>query len=301
MTLSNAFISLNDIINNFLISYTGPGRLIPDAKRTEVVFHARRCLQEFAYETLKSQMNITGTTTAYVPGSVGPPVVPAIYPYYPLPSDFVATISLTRSPLIPSATLANVTITSSFGLFSCDAITELTIGGTVTIAGTDIGDGLITGYVYPGPKTYYIIATNGTSQFQLSETLGGAGVVTVAGTTTGLTFSLVNTSVPMTQVTTRPTTSTTEYYIDYINDKIYFGEAISLFNIAYNYLSNALTTDETASIPKLAEEALYACMIYAILANRENTNPNTLQRLLIEKVDKLERSKSRLVFTSFTS
>ena len=54
-TLSNAFITLNDVINNFLISYTGIGKLIPDAIRTEVVFHARRCLQEFAYETIKSQ------------------------------------------------------------------------------------------------------------------------------------------------------------------------------------------------------------------------------------------------------
>jgi len=51
--LINAFISLNDIINNFLISYTGPGRMIPDADRTEVILHARRCLQEFAFETLK--------------------------------------------------------------------------------------------------------------------------------------------------------------------------------------------------------------------------------------------------------
>ena len=55
--ISNAFISLNDVINNFLISYTGPGKLIPDAVRTEVVFHARRCLQEFAYETLKQSVN----------------------------------------------------------------------------------------------------------------------------------------------------------------------------------------------------------------------------------------------------
>ena len=61
-TLSNAFISLNDIINNFLISYTGPGKLIPDAVRTEVIFHARRCLQEFAYETLKSQFIEEKTT-----------------------------------------------------------------------------------------------------------------------------------------------------------------------------------------------------------------------------------------------
>jgi len=307
MVLSNAFISLNDIINNFLISYTGPGKLIPDAKRTEVVFHARRCLQEFAYETLKSQMNTTGTTTAYVAGA-GTPVVGRVYPYYPLPSDFVATISLTRSPLTPSATLANVNITSSFGLFSCTAPAEITIGGTVTVSGTNSGSGSISGYVNDTPKTYYVIATNSTfTSFQLSETLGGPGVVTTPGSTTGLTFSLVNTSVPMTQVATpfpstgTQSTSTTEYYIDYINDRIYFGSTIALFNIAYNYLSNALTTDETASIPKLAEEALYSCMIYAILANRENTNPNTLQRLLMEKVAMLERSKSRLVFTSFTS
>jgi len=309
MVLSNAFISLNDIINNFLISYTGPGKLIPDAKRTEVVFHARRCLQEFAYETLKSQMNTTGTTTAYVAGSAGPPIVPRVYPYYPLPSDFVATISLTRSPLIPSATLAGpVAITSNFGLFSCTAVTEITIGGTVTISGTDSGSGSISGYINGTPKTYYVIATNANfTSFQLSETLGGPGVVTTTGSTTGLTFSLVNTSVPMTQVYTPfPSTGTasdtkTEYYIDYVLDRIYFGLSISQFNIAYNYLSNALTTDETASIPKLAEQALYACMIYAILANRENTNPNVLQRLLMEKVAMLEKSKSRLVFTSFTS
>ena len=63
-TLSNGFISLNDIINNFIISYTGPGKLIPDSKRTEVVFHARRCLQEFAYETLKSQFTKETTVGA---------------------------------------------------------------------------------------------------------------------------------------------------------------------------------------------------------------------------------------------
>ena len=78
-TLSNAFISLNDIINNFLISYTGPGKLIPDAIRTEVIFHARRCLQEFAYETLKSQFKDEQTL------SVSP---------YNLPDDFVAIIEV---------------------------------------------------------------------------------------------------------------------------------------------------------------------------------------------------------------
>lgn len=189
--LTNAFISLNDIINNFLISYTGPGKLIPDAKRTEVVFHARRCLQEFAYETLKSQF------------TEGPTVVVALTPV-DLPTDFVAIISVTN---------------------------------------------------------------DGSSTNPLVLTLDPV------------------------------TLSSGEYYISYANKTITYGDT---GNANLTYLSNALTTDESAAIPKLAEEALYSCMVYAILANRENTNPNTLQRLLIEKIDKLERSKSRLIFTNFT-
>jgi len=91
----------------------------------------------------------------------------------------------------------------------------------------------------------------------------------------------------------------TNYYVDYTNKKIIFDTSLDGYGLSYTYLSNALTIDETAAVPKLAEEALYACMIYAILANRESTNPNTLQRLLMEKMLKLEKSKSRLVFTNF--
>jgi hypothetical protein len=189
-TISNAFISLNDIINNFLISYTGPGKLIPDAVRTEVIFHARRCLQEFAYETLKSQFT-EGPTTVASGVAVD------------LPADFVAVISA-----------------------------SIEIGGTA--------------------------------------------------------FPLEDTS--------SPSPNTGQYYINYINKTITYGDS---GDATLTYLSNALTTDESAAIPKLAEEALYSCMIYSILANRENTRPDVLQRLLIEKTDKLDKAKSRLVFTNF--
>tara|TARA_R110000868_G_scaffold32279_1_gene117513 strand:+ start:1278 stop:1865 length:588 start_codon:yes stop_codon:yes gene_type:complete len=190
--LTNAFISLNDIINNFIISYTGPGKLIPDSNRTEVVFHARRCLQEFAYETLKSQFLAD---------------IPTVPNTYTLPADFVSVISV------------NVGLTT--------------------------------------PITY-------------------------------------------TQV--KDTPATQQFSIDYSTKIMSFNVGdVGDADLKLKYLSNALTTDESAAIPKLAEEALYACMVYAILANRENTNPNTLQRLLIEKIDKLERSKSRLIFTNFSS
>jgi len=205
-TLStNAFISLNDIINNFIISYTGPGKLIPDSKRTEVIFHARRCLQEFAYETLKSKFTIDDT------------VMPS-GDELNLPKDFVTTIEVGAAPI------GNVPITV-FTQVKYDPVT---------------------------PGTYEDPGLNNFS-------------------------------------------------IDYENKIMYFSTLNAGYvNFKLTYLSNALTTDESAAIPKLAEEALYACMVYAILANREKTNPNLLQRLLIEKIDKLERSKSRLIFTNFS-
>ena len=184
--ISNAFISLNDIVNNFLISYTGPGKLIPDGKRTEVIFHARRCLQEFAYETLKSKFDTA-------PAAVGTGIT------YNLPSDFVAIVQV-------------------------------------------------------------IVQVNGIDTILVE--------------------------------TKNETPDPGEYYINYTNKTIKYGTA---GNAILTYLSNALTTSESAAIPKLAEEALYACIIYAVLANRENTRPDVLQRLLIEKTDKLDKAKSRLV------
>jgi len=198
-TISNAFISINDIVNNFIISYTGPGKIIPDSKRTEIIFHARRCLQEFAYETLKSKMTDTGNI----------PANPYIYPF---PTDLVAIIK--------------------------------------------------------------ILAGNPLVEFTQSN----------------------NNVAPI--PTTPPAAG--QYFVDYTAKTILFNSADTGDALSIEYLSNALTTDETAAIPKLAEEAMYVCMVYAILSNRENTNPNTLQRLLIEKTDKLERAKSRLVFTNFS-
>ena len=51
---SYEYIKLDDIINNFMVAYIGAGKLIPSAKRTDIMFHAKRGLQEFSYDTLKS-------------------------------------------------------------------------------------------------------------------------------------------------------------------------------------------------------------------------------------------------------
>jgi len=48
------FISLDHIINNFMIAYVGEGKIIPKVKRTDVAFHAQRAIQELSYDTFKS-------------------------------------------------------------------------------------------------------------------------------------------------------------------------------------------------------------------------------------------------------
>ena len=48
------FTSLQDIINQFIIAYVGEEKIISKVKRTDVVFHAQRALQELSFDTFKS-------------------------------------------------------------------------------------------------------------------------------------------------------------------------------------------------------------------------------------------------------
>ena len=43
---SYAYTSLTDIVNNFMIAYVGLDKIIPRASRSDVIFHAKRGLQE---------------------------------------------------------------------------------------------------------------------------------------------------------------------------------------------------------------------------------------------------------------
>lgn len=187
-TSINGFISLEEAVNNFVVSYTGTGRLIPDFKRAEVVLHAKRCLQEFAYDTIKSQFS-----KDYVGANIS----------HSLPEDFVSIIEVVDS------------------------------GGNI-----------------------------------------------------------------LTQQDSSPPVAMGKFYLDYNNDTIVFGITGTS---TVKYLSNILTLDESAAIPKLAEEALYICIAYSILSNRPDTPPAILQKLMVEKTNQLEKSKSRLVFTNFSS
>ena len=48
------FVSLTDIINQFILVYVGEDKIISKAKRLDVAFHAQRALAELSFDTLKS-------------------------------------------------------------------------------------------------------------------------------------------------------------------------------------------------------------------------------------------------------
>ena len=51
---SYSYVTLQDIVNNFIVGYVGQDKLIARANRSDIIFHAKRGLQEFSYDTLKS-------------------------------------------------------------------------------------------------------------------------------------------------------------------------------------------------------------------------------------------------------
>ena len=75
------FVSLNDIITNFVIIYVGEDKAISKVKRLDVAFHAQRALQELSYDTLRSEKSQEI--------EVGPALT------VPIPHDFVNYVKLT--------------------------------------------------------------------------------------------------------------------------------------------------------------------------------------------------------------
>ena len=48
------YTSLANIVNNFMVAYVGDGKLIDNVRKSDVLFHAKRGLQEFSYDVLKT-------------------------------------------------------------------------------------------------------------------------------------------------------------------------------------------------------------------------------------------------------
>ena len=141
-------------------------------------------------------------------------------------------VTTTAGSIVPN--LSSVVITGTGGTFSCAAAPiTLAVGQKVLISGVFGGTGSISGY--SNPTTYYIIATNGSTTFTLSASLGGSAVTTVAGTPTniaytlppGLTFSASGTMSKVGVFTATGYLNGTTMYINGSNYRIGAGQTIT--------------------------------------------------------------------------
>ena len=261
---SYEYTRLSDVIDNFLIAYVGPGKLITSVKRSNVVFHARRGLQEFSYDTLKSikssELTVPPSLSLTIPQDyvnyVGLGWVDGLgvlHPMYP-------TNNLNQSPYrtpaqddlgnpIQDSNDSNAEVTSQMNATWDKTNPKLISGGfTNDVQGANV----LNRSVYDGALGQRYGQDPVTSQsngwFKINEREG----------TFSFTSNLAN--------------------------KL----------ILLQYISDGNAYDLDARIPKMAEEALYAHIIHAILATSANTQEYIVQRFKRERTAKLRNAKIRL-------
>ena len=82
-----------------------------------------------------------------------------------------------------------------------------------------------------------------------------------------------------------------------INDregKMSFSSQLVGLIIVLEYVSDGLAYDRDTRVPKMAEEAMYAHILHAVIASRSNQPEYLVQRLKQERSAKLRNTKIRL-------
>ena len=77
-------------------------------------------------------------------------------------------------------------------------------------------------------------------------------------------------------------------------NKISFSNNLVDKIINLEYISDGLSSDLDTEVPKMAEEAMYAYILHAIISTRANQPEYVVQRLKKEKSAKLRNAKIRL-------
>jgi hypothetical protein len=262
---SYAYVSLDDIVNNFLIAYVGNGKLIPSVKRTDVIFHAKRGLQEFSYDTLKSINKLEIT----VPHNLS----------IPMPQDYVNYVNLYW---IDNSGVKHVIMPGN-GLTTRP--TDVFLDDNKGIPIQDNFDTNIETTSITNDRWDNNFLKNANNQDLLNDTILGweyyYGYPEFGyGQLFGLDPQFAN--------------ANGYFNIDERYNKFSFSANLVDRIVVLEYISDGLAVDSDTRVPKMAEEALYAHIAHAIIASRINQPEYIVQRLKRERSAKLRNAKIRL-------
>jgi len=258
---SYAYTKLDDIINNFLVAYVGAGKLIPSVKRTDLIFFAKRAMQEFSYDTLKS----IKSQELNIPPSLS----------LPIPQDYVNYVKMSwvdnsgiKHVIYPTTLTSNPyrnPVQDANGIPTQDNFGNNTLGTSITEERWDL------------TKNRQI---NNALKSDLSPIVDGFGNVQTRSGAYGLDPKLA-------QVNGWFTINERQNTFSFSNDLV--SRLIIL-----EYVSDGLAYDLDTKVPKMAEEAMYAYMSHAIMSTRSGQPEYVINRLSREKTAKLRNAKIRL-------
>ena len=261
---SYSYISLNDIINNFMVAYVGVGKLIADVKRTDVIFHAKRGLQEFSYDALKSIKSQELT----VPHNLS----------IPIPQDYVNYVKMSwvdrsgvKHIIYPTTLTSNPTqpiIQDDLGVAIQDNFNSNIEGTSITDErwATNNTDYLINNIAWNGGAFAYGYNNYG---------YGGAYGRRYGGDPQYINFNGT-------------------FTINERENKFSFSSDLVGAIIILEYISDGLAYDLDTKVPKMAEEAMYLHILHSVLSTRANTPEYLVQRFKRERSAALRNAKIRL-------
>jgi len=273
------YISIFELVNNFMIGYVGEDKLIPKAKRSDVLFFAKRGLQEFSYDTLRSIKSMELSI---------PPSLSVI-----IPQDYVNYVNLSwvddigvKHIIYPTTLTSNPTETpiqdtnitnspfgfnfpsSGYGIPTQDNFGE-------NLEGTSMTEERWAKVPPFNQPTVTPVFAEG-----IGDSIYAGREVALLGQRYGL----------------EPELSQFNGWFT-INDregKFSFSSNLAHKLILLEYISDGLAYEEDTKVPKLAEEALYMHIAYSILASRINIPEYLVARFKKDRRAALRNAKIRL-------
>jgi len=254
------FTSLKNIINNFVIAYTGEDKIIPKANRTDIQFHAMRALQELSFDTFKS----TKSQEIEIPASLK----------MILPQDYVNYVKLTfkggsgiEHLLYPAIKTSNPSAIKqdTDGAYSFD-INDDDIDDTTDLINPENSD------TWNGYKS--------STPSENQNNYQGDTYWPMDGSRYGLDPSHAQ--------------ANGSFFIDDQKGYIYFSSNMSGKTITLKYISDSLGTDDEMQVHKFAEEAMYKSIMYGLLSTRMNIPEYLVMRYKRERFAETRKAKLRL-------
>lgn len=263
-----AYITIGDIIDNFMVGYVGDGKLIQTCKKSDVVFHVKRGMQEFSYDTLKSVKSQELTV---------PPSLAVI-----LPQDYVNYVRISsidtlgvKRIIYPANNLTispyEMPLQDNAGQPTQDNFGDNLEGTSITSERwRNANDRLLTGgFNNDNLNTFFDFMQDGYGY--------GLGAF-------GRRYGL------------DPAVSQVNGWFN-MNEregKIAFSSNLADRLIVLEYISDGLAYDLDSRVPKMAEDAMYSHLLYSILSTRAGTSEGVIQRFKRDRSAKLRNAKIRL-------